>query len=87
MASIQPISAGRFLQILCNVSTFKFTNEGMCFSYKANAKPKKSNGERWLFGTHEQLQYHKDAVLRSMLFCESIENPQLSLPYKVSELN
>ena len=36
---------------------------------------------------HEQLQYHKDAVLRSMLFCENIENPQLSLPYKVSELN
>ena len=26
-------------------------------------------------------------MLRSMLFCESIENPQLSLPYKVSELN
>ena len=36
---------------------------------------------------HEQVQYRKDAVLRSMLFCEIIEIPQLSLPYKVSELN
>ena len=44
-------------------------------------------GNNGYLAQHEQLQYHKDAVLRSMLFCESIENPQLSLPYKVSELN
>ena len=48
---------------------------------------KKVMGRDGYLAQHEQLQYHKDAVLRSMLFCESIENPQLSLPYKVSDLN
>ena len=36
---------------------------------------------------HEQLEYHKVAVVRSMSLCESLEQPESSLAYKISSLN
>ena len=36
---------------------------------------------------HEQLEYHKDAVVRSMSLCESLEHLESSLPFKISSLN
>ena len=36
---------------------------------------------------YEQLEYHKDAVVKSISLCESLEHPESSLAYKISSLN
>ena len=47
----------------------------------------KATGKSGYLAMHEQLEYHKDAVVRSMSLCESLEHPESSLPYKISSLN
>ena len=47
----------------------------------------KATGKSGYLAMHEQLEYHKDAVVRRMSLCESLEHPESSLPYKTSSLN
>ena len=48
---------------------------------------KKVMGKDGYLTVHEGLQYHKDAVLQGMNFCTSAENPEVTLPYKISIMN
>ena len=35
---------------------------------------------------HDQSQYHKDAVMLSLAFCEAVDNPEATIPYKISAM-
>ena len=50
-------------------------------------KFKKATEKCGYLETHEQLSYHRDAVVRSLSFCQNMEQPETSLPYKISTMN
>ena len=74
------------MQILCAVSSHNFSNQNVLVSNPMK-KFNKATGKSGNLAMHEQLEYHKDAVVRSMSLCESLEHPESSVPYKISSLN
>ena len=47
----------------------------------------KATGKGGYLETHDQLSYHRDAVVRSLSLCHNMEQPESSLPYKISTMN
>ena len=47
----------------------------------------KATGKGGYLETHDQLGYHRDAVVRSLSLCHNMEQPESSLPYKISTMN
>ena len=47
-------------------------------------KYNKATGRQGYLALHDQSQYHKDAVMLSFAFCEAVDNPDTTLPYKIS---
>ena len=39
------------------------------------------------FALHDQSQYHKDAVMLSLAIFEAVDNPEITLPYKISAMS
>ena len=49
-------------------------------------KYNKATGRQEYLALHDQSQYHKDAVMLSLAFCEAVDNPEATLPYKISAM-
>lgn len=49
-------------------------------------KYNKATGRQGYLALHDQSQYHKDAVMLSLAFYEAVDNPETTLPYKISAM-